>query len=71
MKPELGPPDVEELAWPDEDRSWLEEWRHFRAAITAGTPVLGGLEDARFAWETIDAAYAAGGYGPVRAGMAG
>ncbi len=27
------------------------------------------LEDARFAWETIDAAYAADGYGPVREGV--
>jgi predicted dehydrogenase len=69
MKPELGPPDVEELNWPDEDGSWLAEWRHFRQAIASGTPVLGGLEDARFAWETIDAAYAADGYGPVREGV--
>jgi predicted dehydrogenase len=69
MKPELGPPDVEELAYPSEDNSWLTEWRHFREAIADGTPVLGGLEDARFAWETIDAAYAADGYGPVREGV--
>jgi predicted dehydrogenase len=67
MRPELGPPEVEELAWPDEDVSWREEWRHFRAAIADGAPVLGGLEDARFAWETIDQAYEASGYGPVRA----
>jgi predicted dehydrogenase len=69
MKPELGPPDVEVLEYPDEDPSWLQEWRHFRAAIADGTPVLGGLEDARFAWETIDAAYAADGYGAVREGV--
>jgi predicted dehydrogenase len=69
MKPELGPPDVEVLDYPDEDGSWLAEWRHFRAAIATGAPVLGGLEDARFAWETIDAAYAADGYGPVREGV--
>jgi predicted dehydrogenase len=69
MKPELGPPDVEELGWPDEDESWLAEWRHFRAAIANDEPVLGGLEDARFAWETIDAAYAADGYGAVRKGV--
>jgi predicted dehydrogenase len=62
MKPELGPPDVEELSWPNEDVSWLEEWRHFRAAIADGTPVLGGLEDARFGWETIAKAYEMTGY---------
>jgi predicted dehydrogenase len=69
MKPELGPPDVEELDYPVEDGSWLAEWRHFREAIVTGAPVLGGLEDARFAWETIDAAYAADGYGSVREGV--
>jgi predicted dehydrogenase len=70
MKPELGPPDVEELSWPDEDVSWLQEWRHFRAAIADGTPVLGGLEDARFGWTTIEKAYEMTGYGPARAGAA-
>jgi predicted dehydrogenase len=69
MKPELGPPDVEELHWPNEDVSWLEEWRHFRAAIADGTPVLGGLQDARFGWATIDAAYNSSGYGAVREGI--
>jgi predicted dehydrogenase len=69
MKPELGPPDVEELHWPNEDVSWLEEWRHFRAAIADGSPVLGGLQDARFGWETIDAAYNSSGYGAVREGI--
>lgn len=66
MKPELGPPDVEELSWPDEDHSWVEEWRHFREGIATGAPLLGDLADARYAWATIDAAYDAGGYGPVR-----
>ncbi len=69
MKPELGPPDVEVLDWPNEDVSWREEWRHFRAAIADGTPVLGGLEDARYNWAIIDEAYAASGYGPVREGV--
>ena len=69
MRPELGPPDVEEIDYPSEDGSWLAEWRHFREAIATGAPVLGGLQDARFAWETIDAAYAADGYGPVREGV--
>ena len=29
MKPELGPPDVEEIDYPDEDPSWAAEWEHF------------------------------------------
>jgi predicted dehydrogenase len=69
MRPELGPPDVEDVSWPDDDRSWLEEWRHFRHAIADGSPLLGDLDDARFAWTRIDAAYATSGYGPVRAGV--
>lgn len=66
MKPELGPPDVEELSWPDEDGSWLAEWRHFREGIASGGPLLGDLSDARYAWRTIDDAYDASGYGAVR-----
>lgn len=69
MKPELGPPDLEQIEYPAQDGSWLAEWRQFRDAISSGEPVLGGLADARFAWETIDAAYAADGYGPVREGV--
>ncbi len=69
MKPELGPPEVEELSWPDEDRSWIEEWRHFRGALADGSPLLGDLDDARFAWQTIDRAYEVGGYGDVRRGV--
>ncbi len=68
MSPELGPPEVEELAYPDEDRSWEREWASFTAAIAAGEPglVLGGLEDARYAWEQIEAAYAGGPYAEMR-----
>ena len=38
MKPELGPPEVEELDYASEDGSWLAEWRHFREAIATGKP---------------------------------
>jgi predicted dehydrogenase len=62
MKPELGPPGVERLQWPDEDVSWREEWRHFRAAIADGAPLLGDLGDARFGWATIEKAYELTGY---------
>ncbi len=59
MKPELGPPDLEEIDYPPEDVSWSAEWAHFREAIAAGTgPLLGDLESARYAWQCIEEAYA-------------
>lgn len=69
MRPELGPPDVEVIDHPGDDVSWREEWRHFRGAIADGSPVLGGLADARYGWATIDEAYDMTGYGPVREGV--
>jgi predicted dehydrogenase len=68
MSPELGPPAVEELVYPDEDRSWEREWASFAAAIAAGDErlLLGGLHDARYAWAQIEAAYADGPYAAMR-----
>jgi predicted dehydrogenase len=57
MRPELGPPDVEEIRYPDEDVSWREEWRAFRAAATAGAAA-GALDAALWAWEIVEDAYA-------------
>jgi hypothetical protein len=59
MRPELGPPDLEEVAYPDQDRSWEAEWEHFAAAIAAGDggALLGDLESVRYAWTQIEAAY--------------
>jgi predicted dehydrogenase len=64
MKPELGPPDLEEIVYSQEDLSWRAEWEHFAEAIETadGRPLLGGLEDARYAWAQIEAAYASGPY---------
>ncbi|MCU1492817.1 MAG: Oxidoreductase domain protein [Acidimicrobiaceae bacterium] len=58
MRPELGPPDVEEVQYPDRDASWEGEWAHFAAAIAAGDgrPLLGDLASARFAWSVVEAA---------------
>lgn len=69
MGPELGPPEVEAIDYPDEDHSWEREWASFAAAIDSGDERLlnGGLSDARYAWEQIEAAYAAGPYGTIRA----
>jgi hypothetical protein len=68
MGPELGPPEVEEIDYPDEDRSWEREWASFREAIGDGGERLlnGDLNDARYAWEQIEAAYAAGPYAAMR-----
>jgi predicted dehydrogenase len=61
MRPELGPPDVEEIAYPPVDASWAAEWQHFREAIGAGACLLGDIESARYAHGIVAAAYAAAG----------
>jgi predicted dehydrogenase len=58
MLPELGPPDLEEYAFEDEDVSWAAEWEHFAAALAGGKPLLGSLRDVRYAWERVQDAYA-------------
>jgi predicted dehydrogenase len=58
MRPELGPPDVEEVRYPERDTSWESEWRHFADAITAadGRPILGDLSSARYCWSVVEQA---------------
>lgn len=60
MRPELGPPDLEETSYPSEDHSWRAEWEHFATAIDAGDgrALLGDLHAAHYAWTQIEAAYA-------------
>lgn len=59
MKPELGPPEVEEIAYPPGDPSWEAEWSHFRDAIRGDVdgPMRGDLSSARWAWEVVEEAY--------------
>jgi len=57
MGPELGPPDLEERTYPDEDVSWSAEWENLARAIAFGEPILGGLEDAHYAWARVQDAY--------------
>jgi predicted dehydrogenase len=68
MRPELGPPDLEEIAYPEDDGSWVAEWEHFAEAIVAGDgrPLLGNLHAARYAWTQVEAAYASGPYAQMR-----
>jgi predicted dehydrogenase len=72
MGPELGPPDVQEISYANEDRSWEREWTNFREAIEAGEERLlnGDLGDARYAWEQVEAAYATGPYAQMREAVA-
>lgn len=68
MGPELGPPDVEEVTYPDEDCSWVREWASFARAIHGDDPSLlrGDLHDAGYAWDLIEQAYNAGPYARER-----
>jgi predicted dehydrogenase len=68
MLPQLGPPETTEVLYPEHDESWKREWESFCAAIEAGEDRLrcGGLEDARYAWTQVEAAYAAGPYASMR-----
>jgi predicted dehydrogenase len=66
MKPELGPPDLEELSFPAEDVSWRGEWEHFVAALAGEAELSGSLDDARYAWARIEDAYAGSPYAQMR-----
>ncbi len=71
MGPQLGPPEVEQFRYPDQDSSWAREWRNFVEAIDASDAHLlrGDLDDARYAWEQIETAYASGPYAAMREGV--
>jgi predicted dehydrogenase len=72
MRPEMGPPDIEELSYPEHDSSWKQEWEHFSQAIRAGDgrALLGDLADAHYAWTVVEAAYAQGPYSEMRGAIA-
>jgi predicted dehydrogenase len=59
MGPELGPPAVEQIDYPDHDGSWASEWLHFRSSILTREPrsLLGDLDSAAYAWSCVEAAY--------------
>lgn len=60
MRRELGPPDTEEVHYPERDVSWESEWEHFGRAVAAddGRALLGDLASARYAWNCVDRARA-------------
>jgi predicted dehydrogenase len=67
MEPELGPPVLEEHGFGEQDVSWAQEWEHLASAIAGRTPLLGGLDDARYTWARVEDAYAMGPYAEMRA----
>jgi predicted dehydrogenase len=69
MRPELGPPDLEELDYPDIDTSWTAEWESFAAALGGEAELVGTLADARYAWARVEDAYATGPYASMRAAL--
>jgi len=62
MRPELGPPDLEQIDFPDLDISWAAEWEHFAAVLGGGAELVGSLADAHYAWERVEDAYASSPY---------
>jgi len=60
MSPELGPPDLETVQFPNDDESWRLEWRELASAIHGGDgrPLAGDLESAAYGWQCVEAAYA-------------
>lgn len=66
MSEELGPPQTEVVRYPEGDHSWRREWTHFRDRLADGAPMGGALEDARYAWDIVERAYAATGYDQMR-----
>jgi predicted dehydrogenase len=67
MRPELGPPDMDEIEYAADDVSWMAEWQHLREAILAGDgrSLLGDLASARYAHECVEDAYRSNGYDNV------
>jgi predicted dehydrogenase/SAM-dependent methyltransferase len=63
MKPQLGPPEVEELHYDGGDESWAAEWAHFRQAIdSGGTQLVGDLASARYALAIVAEVYRRAGW---------
>jgi predicted dehydrogenase len=66
MKPELGPPELDEFTFPPEDVSWRAEWEHFASVLAGEAELCGSLADARYAWARIEDAYAGSPYAQMR-----
>ena len=71
MSPELGPPELEEIAYPAEDVSWAARVGALRRGDRrrGRPPLLGDLGDALYAWTQVEAAYAGSDYAAMREGV--
>jgi len=58
MKPEMGPPEIQVTAFPDEDKSWQAEFDAFLKELNGQSTPLGTLEDAARAMEIVRSVYA-------------
>ena len=57
MKPELGPPGIEEFVFPEEDSSWRDEIIAFTESLKGRSTKVGSLEDLIKLHEIIDDIY--------------
>jgi predicted dehydrogenase len=57
MKPEMGPPDLEVIEYPNEDVSWVREWEAVAAAVESRVIQSGDLAAAAYCHRVADAAY--------------
>jgi predicted dehydrogenase len=57
MTPEMGPPKTEELSFPSEDRSWLDENTHFAMAIKNKSKLDGDVQDGMNALKVVEDIY--------------
>ena len=57
MKPEMGPPDLETIQFPGEDRSWHAEWEAFLAEISGESTPIARAGDALRAVELVHELY--------------
>ncbi len=57
MRPEMGPPDVEEFNFPDEDSSWQEENKVFFERIRKKDYSPTAIDDAYYVLKIIDKIY--------------
>jgi predicted dehydrogenase len=60
MRPELGPPDVDDVRYEPDDASWAAEWAYFADCLRADDerPLLGDLTSLSYGWDIVEAAYA-------------
>ena len=67
MSPELGPPDLEEIAYPDDGPLVERRVGALRRGAAPARRALRRLADARYAWGCVEEAYAGGPYASMRA----